>query len=195
MGTLNRRQLAHDLIIAVGHDFDDEPAAIGIEPDDFVDPGITRAADIGRHASGMQLRDGTLAHRADAFGMEISEFEKGWHGGIIAYASASANKRAAERPLEAGFDQQAAVLIANGFRCGIHPANVEGSSYLTCDRPIEGTGYCRGFQFYSYQTEAGEIIEVPDPPSMASATGTCSADARTSARASSTWRMISVRWS
>jgi hypothetical protein len=37
---------------------------------------------------------------------------------------------------------------------------VEGSSYLTCDRPIEGTGYCRGFQFYSYQPEAGEIIEV-----------------------------------
>ena len=63
-------------------------------------------------------------------------------------------------PVEAGFDQQAGVLIANGFRCGIRSANVEGSSYLTCDRPIEGTGYCRGFQFYSYQTEAGEIIEV-----------------------------------
>ncbi len=63
-------------------------------------------------------------------------------------------------PLEAGFGQQAAVLIANGFRCAIRPANVAGSSYLTCDRPIEGTGYCRGFQFYSYQTEAGEIIEV-----------------------------------
>ncbi len=63
-------------------------------------------------------------------------------------------------PVEAGFDRQAAVLIANGFRCGIRPANVEGSSYLTCDRPIEGTGYCRGFQFYSYRTDAGGIIDV-----------------------------------
>lgn len=62
-------------------------------------------------------------------------------------------------PVAAGFDQQAAVLIANGFRCGINPANVEGSSYLSCDRPVEGTGYCRGFRYYSYQTRAGEIIE------------------------------------
>lgn len=63
-------------------------------------------------------------------------------------------------PIEAGLEQQAAVLIANGFRCGVRPSNVEGSRYLTCDRPNEGTGYCRGFQFFSYQTKAGEIIEV-----------------------------------
>lgn len=63
-------------------------------------------------------------------------------------------------PVEAGLDQQANVLMANGFRCGIRPSNVEGSRYLTCDRPIEGTGYCRGFQFFSYQTKAGDIIEV-----------------------------------
>lgn len=62
-------------------------------------------------------------------------------------------------PIEAGFDQQAAVLNANGFRCGIRPANVQGNSYLSCDRPVEGTGYCRGFRYYSYQIRTGEIIE------------------------------------
>lgn len=62
-------------------------------------------------------------------------------------------------PAAASLDLQATVLLANGFRCAISPAHVEGNSYLTCDRPIEGTGYCRGFRYYSYQTKAGEIIE------------------------------------
>ncbi|WP_108397510.1 hypothetical protein [Devosia submarina] len=62
-------------------------------------------------------------------------------------------------PIEAGFEQQAAVLNANGFRCGVRPAYVEGNTYLSCDRPVEGTGYCRGFRYYSYQTRTGEIIE------------------------------------
>ena len=29
----------------------------------------------------------------------------------------------------------------------------------TCDRPVEGSGYCRGFRYYSYQTGRCEIIE------------------------------------
>jgi hypothetical protein len=62
-------------------------------------------------------------------------------------------------PAEAGFEEQAAVLLANGFRCGVVPASVEGSRYLTCDRPIEGTGYCQGFRYYSYQSATNEVIE------------------------------------
>lgn len=62
-------------------------------------------------------------------------------------------------PAAADLKEQAPVLLANGFRCSIHAANVGGSSYLTCDRPIEGTGYCRGFRYYSYLSRNGEIIE------------------------------------
>lgn len=62
-------------------------------------------------------------------------------------------------PVEATLDQQIPVLVANGFRCGINPAYVEGSSYLSCDRPIEGSGFCSGFRYFSYQTRTGEIIE------------------------------------
>jgi len=63
-------------------------------------------------------------------------------------------------PVKASLDEQVPALVASGFRCGINPANVDGSTYLTCDRPIEGTGYCRGFRYYSYQTATGEIIDV-----------------------------------
>jgi hypothetical protein len=62
-------------------------------------------------------------------------------------------------PVEAGFDEQSAILFQNGFRCGVVPASVEGSRYLSCDRPIEGTGYCQGFRYFSYEAAAGEIIE------------------------------------
>jgi hypothetical protein len=63
-------------------------------------------------------------------------------------------------PTEADLEEQAPVLEANGFRCDIVPASVAGSRYLTCVRPIEGSGFCRGLQFYSYQSGAGDIIEV-----------------------------------
>lgn len=63
-------------------------------------------------------------------------------------------------PVDTSLDRQAPILLANGFRCSIRPAEVEGSTYLTCDRPLEGTGYCSGFQYFSYQTRAGEIIDV-----------------------------------
>jgi hypothetical protein len=62
-------------------------------------------------------------------------------------------------PVDASLDQQLPLLLAEGFRCGIAPGGFEGSSYLTCDRPVEGSGYCRGFRYYSYQTGRGEIIE------------------------------------
>lgn len=62
-------------------------------------------------------------------------------------------------PVAAPLEQQVPVLLDNGFRCGIEPAYVEGNSQLSCDRPIEGTGYCRGFRYFSYQTRTGEIIE------------------------------------
>lgn len=77
-------------------------------------------------------------------------------------AEASENKRtevfARFVPVTAGFDQQVAVLNANGFRCGVRPAYVEGNTYLSCGRPVEGTGYCR---HYSYQIRTGEIIDTP----------------------------------
>lgn len=63
-------------------------------------------------------------------------------------------------PTEAGFADQAPVLFANGFRCATIPASVEGSQYLSCDRPIEGTGYCEGVRYYAYQTAAGDITDV-----------------------------------
>lgn len=50
-------------------------------------------------------------------------------------------------------------LIANGFRCSLAAANVDGSTILSCTRPTEGTGYCRGFIYYAYETATGEILE------------------------------------
>lgn len=63
-------------------------------------------------------------------------------------------------PAGAGLSDQASVLYENGFRCAVQPATVEGARYLTCDRPLEGTGYCQGFRYYAYQTATGEIIDV-----------------------------------
>lgn len=60
---------------------------------------------------------------------------------------------------EPRLEDRQAVLERNGFRCRIKSAQVEGSRYLTCLRPMEGTGYCKGINYYSYETAEGEIIE------------------------------------
>lgn len=62
---------------------------------------------------------------------------------------------AADAPL----DDRVAPLLANGFRCDLRPANVEGSTMLVCRRPLEGSRYCQGFFYFSYETASGEIIE------------------------------------
>ena len=60
---------------------------------------------------------------------------------------------------EAPITERQAILEENGFDCVIRPANIEGNEILSCRRPIEGTRYCNGFNFYAYQSAAGEIIE------------------------------------
>ena len=51
------------------------------------------------------------------------------------------------------------ILETSGFDCIIRPANVAGNEILSCRRPIEGRHYCDRFNFYAYQTAAGEVVE------------------------------------
>lgn len=62
-------------------------------------------------------------------------------------------------PEDAPLAERVPTLAANGFECSLRPANVAGSTILTCIRPTEGSRNCEGFLYYGYETAAGEIIE------------------------------------
>lgn len=62
-------------------------------------------------------------------------------------------------PPDAPLTERIEPLAANGFSCALRPAYVEGSTILTCLRPLAGRGFCKGFNYFSYQTATGEIIE------------------------------------
>ncbi len=70
----------------------------------------------------------------------------------------------ADMPLAA----REALLDENGFECSVEEANVEGSRYLRCLRPTQSTGYCRGINYYAYETVDGRIIETLGSPYDAS---------------------------
>lgn len=57
-------------------------------------------------------------------------------------------------------DERLPMLEAEGFRCRINTSDlIEGNRFLTCQRPLEGEGFCEGFSYYVYETAAGEIMD------------------------------------
>lgn len=53
-------------------------------------------------------------------------------------------------PPDSPLEDRIPTLLANGFRCDLHVPSKTRES-LVCVRPIEGTGYCKGFRYYAFR--------------------------------------------